>query len=59
MNPDRDVAPTRVLYVDDDNALARLIQKALGRQGFAVDLASSDGQAIVRALVAPRHAGPA
>jgi two-component sensor histidine kinase/CheY-like chemotaxis protein len=41
MSPERDGAPTRVLYVDDGKSLARLIQKALGRQGFTVELASS------------------
>ncbi len=47
MNPDKQAAPLlRVLYVDDDNALARLIQKALGRQGFGVDLASSADAAL-------------
>lgn len=36
----------RVLYVDDDKALARLIQKALGRQGFVVELATSADAAL-------------
>ncbi len=46
MTPSRDAADIRVLYVDDDRALARLIQKALGRQGFAVDLAPSADDAL-------------
>ena len=31
----------RVLYVDDDAALARLVQKTLGRRGFSVVLATT------------------
>ncbi|MES2816692.1 MAG: response regulator [Pseudomonadota bacterium] len=47
MSPEGDAAPLlRVLYVDDDKALARLIQKALGRQGFTVDLASTADAAL-------------
>jgi len=37
---------TRVLYVDDDAALARLIQKALGRRGFIVRHAASREEAL-------------
>ncbi len=36
----------RVLYVDDDLALARLVQKALGRKGFAVTHAASADEAL-------------
>lgn len=32
-------APLRLLYIDDDQALARLVQKNLGRQGFEVEVA--------------------
>jgi DNA-binding response OmpR family regulator len=33
--------PVRVLHVDDDVALARLLERALGRRGFAVDNATT------------------
>ena len=36
----------RVLYVDDDVALVRLIQKALGRRGFAVTHAMNGEHAL-------------
>ena len=39
---------TRVLYVDDDIALVRLVQKALGRRGFAVAHAASADEALTR-----------
>ncbi|BAB52130.1 histidine kinase dimerization/phosphoacceptor domain -containing protein [Mesorhizobium japonicum] len=39
---------TRVLYIDDDDALARLVQKKLGRLGFVVEHASSPEQALTR-----------
>ncbi|MFG1374729.1 response regulator [Xanthobacter oligotrophicus] len=44
-------APLRVLYVDDDPALGRLVQRQLGRLGFEVVLAGSgeDGLALVAA----------
>jgi DNA-binding response OmpR family regulator len=36
-------ATPRVLYVDDDPALARLVQRTLGRRGYVVEnVASSD-----------------
>lgn len=37
---------TRVLYIDDDNALARLVQKKLGRLGFVVEHASGPDLAL-------------
>lgn len=36
----------RVLYVDDDAALARLVQKTLGRRGFSVVLATTGAEAL-------------
>ena len=39
---------TKVLYIDDDDALARLVQKKLGRLGFVVEHASSPEQALTR-----------
>src|SRR5437868_179389 len=36
---------TKVLYVDDDVALARLVDKSLGRRGFDVIHAASLGEA--------------
>jgi two-component sensor histidine kinase len=46
-----DQAPIRVLYVDDDPALARLVQRALERRGFAVRHATSgeEGLKLVQA----------
>lgn len=38
----------RVLYVDDDLALVRLVQKALGRRGFEVAHAASADEALAR-----------
>ncbi len=44
-----DTAPIRLLYIDDDRGLSRLVQKELGRHGYEVTLAS-DGDAGVAAL---------
>ena len=45
--PDPAVEPViRVLYVDDDLALVRLVQKALGRRGFEVAHATSGDEAL-------------
>ncbi|MBU1347072.1 MAG: response regulator [Alphaproteobacteria bacterium] len=44
-----DAAPIRLLYIDDDRGLSRLVQKELGRHGYEVTLAS-DGDAGVAAL---------
>jgi two-component sensor histidine kinase/CheY-like chemotaxis protein len=36
-------SPVRVLYIDDDPGLARLVQRALGRRGYSVEnVATSD-----------------
>lgn len=40
--------PGRILYVDDDPALARLAQKALGRRGYEVELAGSGEDGLSR-----------
>lgn len=42
---------TRILYVDDDAILVRLVQKSLGREGFVVSHAAS-GPAAIAAVVA-------
>lgn len=45
--PDQTVEPLiRVLYVDDDIALVRLVQKALGRRGFGVVHAANVDEAL-------------
>lgn len=44
--PDGCAKPTRVLYIDDDFALVRLVQKSLGRRGYEVIHANEAGQAI-------------
>ncbi|RZK89663.1 MAG: response regulator transcription factor, partial [Methylobacterium sp.] len=32
----------RILYIDDDPGLARLVQRALGARGYVVELAAGD-----------------
>src|SRR4051794_27426523 len=39
---------TTVLYIDDDPALARLVQKALGRRGYRVEHAASAEDGLLR-----------
>lgn len=41
----------RLLYIDDDRGLARLVEKELGRHGYAV-VCAADGEAGLRALQA-------
>lgn len=49
MTSDISMTPAiRALYVDDDAALARLVQRALQRQGFIVDHAASASDAFER-----------
>ncbi|QAY76034.1 sensor histidine kinase [Sphingosinicella sp. BN140058] len=45
-----DTAPPKILYIDDDEGLRRLVQRALRRRGFEVGLAANgfDGVAMVR-----------
>lgn len=38
----------RVLYVDDDPALTRLVQRVLGRRGYAVEIAASADAGLAR-----------
>jgi two-component sensor histidine kinase len=38
----------RILYVDDDAALRRLVQRALARRGFAVEVAGSVDEGLAR-----------
>ena len=38
----------RVLYIDDDPALVRLVQKRLGRKGFVVEHAGDIAQGLAR-----------
>jgi len=40
--------PLRLLYVDDDVGLARLVQKNLGRQGYAVEVAHDGAGGLAR-----------
>lgn len=40
--------PARILYVEDDDALARLLQKRLARQGFNIEIASTGEEALAR-----------
>jgi len=40
--------PLSLLYIDDDPGLARLVQKTLGRRGYAVDTAMTSEQGLAR-----------
>jgi two-component sensor histidine kinase len=40
--------PTRLLYVDDDATLVRLVQRALGRRGYSVEHAATADAALTR-----------
>jgi two-component sensor histidine kinase/CheY-like chemotaxis protein len=40
--------PACVLYIDDDPAFARLVQRVLGRQGYAVENVASGDDALTR-----------
>jgi diguanylate cyclase (GGDEF)-like protein/PAS domain S-box-containing protein len=40
--------PIRILYIEDDPGLARLMQKKLGRAGYSVDIASDGEQGIAK-----------
>jgi two-component sensor histidine kinase/CheY-like chemotaxis protein len=42
-------APVRVLYVDDDFALVRLVQKSLGRRGYEIMHANDANEALAQA----------
>ena len=46
-----DLPLTRILYMEDDPGLARLLQKILQRRGFTVDIATNgeDGLALISA----------
>ncbi len=49
------VAVIRVLYLDDDEALVRLVQKAFGRQGFEVVHCDSADEALKQITSDPVH----
>jgi PAS domain S-box-containing protein/putative nucleotidyltransferase with HDIG domain len=40
--------PIRILYIEDDPGLARLVQKRLGRAGYTVDIASDGAEGIAK-----------
>jgi diguanylate cyclase (GGDEF)-like protein/PAS domain S-box-containing protein len=40
--------PIRILYIEDDPGLARLMQKRLGRAGYTVDIASDGKEGIAK-----------
>jgi DNA-binding response OmpR family regulator len=40
--------PIRILYVEDDPGLARLVQKKLGRAGYTVDIASDGKEGVAK-----------
>ncbi|HMO30004.1 histidine kinase dimerization/phosphoacceptor domain -containing protein, partial [Enterovirga sp.] len=49
-------APLRLLYIDDDPALGRLVQKNLERRGFAVDTATDGAAGLDRLRAEPYDA---
>ena len=40
--------PIRILYIEDDPGLARLLQKRLGREGYTVDIAADGEEGIAK-----------
>jgi len=40
--------PIRILYIEDDPGLARLVQKRLGKKGYTVDIASDAEEGIAK-----------
>jgi PAS domain S-box-containing protein/putative nucleotidyltransferase with HDIG domain len=40
--------PMRILYIEDDPGLARLVQKRLGKNGFTVDIASDGEEGVAK-----------
>lgn len=40
--------PARILYIDDDPALCRLVQKDLERRGYAVEIATDGASGVAR-----------
>ena len=49
-----DVNVTRILYMEDDPGLSRLLQKSLQRRGYVVDIAA-DGEEGLRVLAASHY----
>ena len=41
--------PRRILYIDDDEGLRRLVEKLLGRRGHSVATAASGPEGVARA----------
>ena len=41
-------ASARILYIDDDPGLARLVQRALGARGYAVEVAATGDEGLAR-----------
>jgi DNA-binding response OmpR family regulator len=48
--------PHRVLVVDDDREVGRMLERALSRRGFVVDATSSPADALERAAATPYDA---
>ncbi len=38
----------RILYIEDDLGLARLMQKRLGKEGYSVDIATDGAEGIAK-----------
>jgi CheY-like chemotaxis protein len=41
-------APARILYIDDDAGLCRLVQRALEARGYAVEVCADGAQGLAR-----------
>lgn len=63
-HPAKEAAPSRLLYIDDDHALCRLVKRGLERRGWRVETATSGAEGVERAarehfdLVAVDHYMP-
>lgn len=50
---EREGGPYRLLYIDDDPGLGRLVQRGLQRRGYVVDTAQSGAEGVERASAGP------
>ncbi|MBE7202266.1 MAG: response regulator, partial [Parafilimonas terrae] len=45
---DRTAAAARILYIDDDPGLGRLVKRSLEARGYAVELCASGAEGLAR-----------
>ncbi len=48
-----DITVTRILYMEDDPGLARLLQKSLQRRGYVIDLAADGEEGLTKLATTP------